>query len=174
MLGKKRLGEIDKVGDDFVARVGPVAGKLEAVARFSAFAPLATALFLDMRAASGVAVVLSMGPVGNDKHLYIFIQTRRRPKAVALVAVDLVESFSDSHAAPLQLDMDKRQAVDQYRHIIARFMRPTGFLVLVDDLKTVIMDVLFIEQIDILDRAVVAMQKPPGNLFSPPGLIRRD
>ena len=59
-----------------------------------------------------VGIVLRIRSVGDDEDLHIFIQPARRPKTVALIAVDLIERLADGNAAPLQFDMYERQAVD--------------------------------------------------------------
>ena len=54
--------------------------------------------------------------------------------------------------------MYKRQTVDKNRHIVASVVRAAGFFVLVYDLQAVVVDVLFVEQIDIFRTAIIAFQ----------------
>ena len=54
--------------------------------------------------------------------------------------------------------MDQGQAVDQDSHVIAHVVLALPLLILVDDLKTVVVDVLLIQQIDVLGRAAVLAQ----------------
>ncbi len=75
MLGEKGLGEINKVGNNFVVCIRPIARKLEAVAGFLAPAAFTAALLIDMRAPGGVAVILGVRTVGNYENLRIFKQT---------------------------------------------------------------------------------------------------
>ena len=81
-----------------------------------------------------------------------------RPEAVALVALDLVERLTDGHAAPLELDMYQRQTVDEDGHVVARVVIACGLLVLVEHLQTVVVDVLFVQQVDAFGRAAVLPQ----------------
>jgi hypothetical protein len=59
--------------------------------------------------------------------------------------------------------MHQRQAVDQYRHIVAVFslaiLLPAGRQVcgvLIDDLQTVLVNVVFTEQINVFYRAILS------------------
>ena len=57
--------------------------------------------------------------------------------------------------------MNQRKAVDQNRHIVAVIMPRTVCLlhfILVDDLQTVIVDVLFVDQRDIFGTAIIPVQ----------------
>ena len=99
-----------------------------------------------------------MGAVRDDKYLHILIQAAGGPKAVPLVALDLVERLPDGHAPALQLDMYHRQAVDQHGHIVAHIPVARSLLVLVDDLQMVVVDVLFVQQIDVFAGTVVLAQ----------------
>lgn len=163
MLGKEGAGEVDEVGDHLVVGVRPERGKLKAVAGFLLFG-LAGGRLPDGIEAGGVGVVLSVGAVGDDKYLHILKQAASRPEGVPLVAVDLVEGLPDGHAPALELDMYQRQAVDQHRHIIAVIVACPlllAHLILVDDLETVVVDVLLVNERDIFGGAVV----PPEHLY---------
>ena len=84
------------------------------------------------------------------------------PKAVSLVAVDLVEGFADIHAAAFQLDVYEGQAVDQDGDVVAVGVGGTAFgfvdLVLVDHLQVVVVDVFLVQQADVFGAAVVTHQ----------------
>ena len=47
--------------------------------------------------------------------------------------------------------MDKGQSVDQNRHIIACVVLTLGFLILVDNLQAVVVNVLFVDELNILE-----------------------
>ena len=103
-----------------------------------------------------------------------------RPEAVALVALDLVERLTDGHAAPLELDMYQRQTVDEDGHVVARVVIACGLLVLVEHLQTVVVDVLFVQQVDVFGRAAVLPQHlhmielNPARLFQNAVVCARD
>ena len=157
VLGKKRLGEVDQIRNDLVVGVCPERGEFKAVAGLFALVPPLTHL-LDVAAAGGVGIILRVRAVGNDKYLHILIKTAGRPKAVALVALDLVERLADGDTAALEFDMYHGQAIDQHRHVIAHIVRASALLILVDDLKEVIVNILFVDEIDIFRRAAVLPQ----------------
>ena len=120
--------------------------------------------------AGGVGVVLRERAVADHEELHVLEQAGAGPEAVALVAVDLVEGLADVHAAALELDVHHRQAVDEDRHVVAvrrgRAALALRDLVLVDDLQPVVVDVLLVDQVDVLDGAVVALREPGRG---PPG-----
>ena len=81
--------------------------------------------------AGRVRIILGIGAVGDHKNLHKLIKSAGCPKAVPLVAVDLVKGLPDGNAPAFQFNMDQRQTVDQHRHIIAvppslRWRRRTG------------------------------------------------
>ena len=112
MPGKKGLGEVHKVGDGVVAAVSPETGELEAVGSFLDAAAAADPALLDVVESCSVGVIFGVCAVGDHEDLDILIEPGFRPKAVPLVAVDLVESLLEGHATALQLHMDQRQTVD--------------------------------------------------------------
>ena len=81
--------------------------------------------------AGRVRIILGIGAVGDHKNLHKLIKSAGCPKAVPLVAVDLVKGLPDGNAPVFQFNMDQRQTVDQHCHIIAvspslRWRRRTG------------------------------------------------
>ena len=68
--------------------------------------------------------------------------------------MDLVKCLADGYAAPLQLDLHHRQTVHQNRHIIAVGMR-ASLLKLLDHLQLVAGLVAFVDQMDVLNPAIV-------------------
>lgn len=116
------------------------------------------ALLFDVAAAGGVGIIFRVCAVGDDENLDILKQAACCPEAVALVALDLVERLADGHAAPLQLDMYQRQTVDEDGHVVARVVIARSLLVLVEHLQAVVVDVLFVQQVDVFGRAAVLPQ----------------
>ena len=158
MAGKERAGKVHQIGNDAVFSIRPKGRKFKAVAcLFAALSGRSGALF-NVAVAGRVGVVFRVRSVGDNKNLHILVQTAASPKAVPLVTVDLVERLLDRHAAPLQFHMNQRQTVYQNRDIIAVIIVAAVFHILVDNLQTVVVDVLFIQQRNIDRRAVLAGQ----------------
>lgn len=157
MLGEKGLGEVHQIGNDFVVSVRPEGGKLEAVAGLFALVPVLV-LLLDVAVPGGVGVIFCVGTVGDHEDLHILIQTAGGPKAVPLVPLDLVEGLPDGHAPALEFHMDQGQTVDQNGHIVACVVPARALFILVDDLQTVVVDVLFVQQIDVFGGPAVLPQ----------------
>ena len=130
---------------------------------------------LDGIVAGAVGVVLGICAVGDHKNLRILVQTAARPERIPLVAVDLVERLPDGHPSPLQFHMNQRKAVDQNRHIVAVIM-PCAvclfYLILVDDLQAVVVDVLLVDQRDIFGAAIIPVQYLHIVFLNLPGLFR--
>ena len=160
MLCKECPGKVDQIRQHAVVRISPVGGKFKAIAGLFLFR-LAVFGVLDGIVAGAVGVVLGICAIGDHKNLHILVQAAARPERITLVAVDLVECLPDGHPAPLQFHMNQRKAVDQNRHIVAVIM-PCAvclfYLILVDDLQAVVMDVLFIDQCDIFGTAIIPVQ----------------
>ena len=160
MLCKECPGKVDQIRQHTVIRIGPVGGEFKAVAGLFLL-DLAVFGVLDGIVAGAVGVVLGICAVGDHKNLHILIQAAARPERIPLVAVDLVERLPDGHPAPLQFHMNQRKAVDQNRHIVAVIMPCTVclfYLVLIDDLQAVVVDVLFVDQRDIFGAAIIPVQ----------------
>lgn len=157
MLGEKCLCEVYQIGNDFVVPIRPEGGELKAVAGLFGFVP-SFALLFDVAAAGGVGIILRVGAVGDDENLDVFKKPACCPEAVALVALDLVERLADGHAAAFELDMYQRQAVDEDGHVVARVVTARSLLVLVEHLQTVVVDVFFIQQVDVFGRTAVLPQ----------------
>ena len=51
--------------------------------------------------------------------------------------------------------MDKGQTVDENGHVIAGVVVALGLLVLIDDLQTVVVDVLFVDELNIFGGSVI-------------------
>ena len=173
MLCKECPGKVDQIRQHAVVRIGPVGGKFKAVAGLFLFR-LAVFGILDGIVASAVGVVLGICAVGDHKNLHILIQAAARPERIPLIAVDLVERLPDGHPAPLQFHMNQRKAVDQNRHIVAVIM-PCAvclfYLILVDDLQAVVVDILLVDQRDIFGASIIPVQHLHIVFLNLPGLF---
>ena len=158
MAGKERAGKVHQIGNDAVFPIRPKGRKFKAVAcLFAALSGRSGALF-NVAVAGRVGVVFCVRAVGDNENLYILIQAAASPKAIPLIAVDLIERLFDGHTAPLQFHMNQRQTVYQNCDIIAVIIVAAVLHILVNDLQTVVVDVLFIQQRNIDRRAVLAGQ----------------
>lgn len=158
VLGEKRLGEVDQIGDDPVVRVSPERGELKAV---GGLALLSSGLLMHGVPARGVGVILGVAAVRDHKDLDILKESAAGKEAVALIAVDLVERLADRDAAAFELDMYHRQTVDEDRDVIAVVVLGAVIpadLILVDDLYKVVVDIFLVDQRDVLAVAVVTAQ----------------
>ena len=75
-------------------------------------------------------------------------------KALFAVTMHLIEGFTNRHTAFLQLHVDQGQTIDQNRHIVAVGVA-ARLLKLLDYLHLVAGNVLFIQQVDVLNMAIV-------------------
>ena len=173
MLCKECPGKVDQIRQHTVIRIGPVGGKFKAIAGLFLFR-LAVFGILDGIVAGAVGVVLGICAVGDHENLRILVQTAARPERIPLIAVDLVERLPDGHPAPLQFHMNQRKAVDQNRHIVAVIM-PCAvclfYLILIDDLQAVVVDVLFVDQCDIFGTSIIPVQYLHIIFLNLPGLF---
>ncbi len=158
VLGKEGAGEINQIRNCPVCAVSPEVGELEAVAALFSAWDRARLLIVQMFFAGGVGVVLGMRAVGEDKELHVFKQPRAAPEAFAVVAIDLVEGFTQGNAAAFELHVHHRKSVDQNGHIVARWVFALGSFILVKHLEAVVVDGAFIKQVNVLVGAVVAPQ----------------
>ena len=175
MLCEKGLCKINQIRNHTVIGICPKAGKLKTVTGLGlTCSPFLTFLF---RIPSGaVGIILCVCTIGNNKNLNIFIQSASRPERIPLVAVNLVECFTDGYTSAFQLNMYKRQTVYQYRNIIAVVMLRTILcgsihLVLINYLQPVIMNVLLIYECNILGRTIITRQDLDIILLYLPGLF---
>ena len=174
MAGEKGLGEVDEVGNDTVVRVRPIGSKFKAVACFALLAGGGAGI-PDSVKTGAVGIVFRVRAVGDDKNLHILKQPRTGIERIALVAVDLIERLADGNAAALQFNVNKRKAVDEHGHIIAVVVLRAvvfGDYVLIGDLQTVVVNVLFVNQRDIFRTSVIAPQDLHIVLLHFAGLFR--
>ena len=145
MFGKERLCKIDKVRNNAVVPVRPKGGKFKAVARFPLFVALRLFFVMNVIETGTVGIVLRIRTVGDDKNLHILEQSAGSPKAVALVAFDLIERFPQFYPASFEFDMHERQTVDQNRNVVPRIVCAARFDILMHDLQLIVVDILFID-----------------------------
>ena len=155
VLGKEGFRKINQVCNYLIVAICPEGSKFKAVAGFLGFLFCSFAHLFDVAVSGGVGVILGMGSIRDNENLHILIQAACRPEAVSLVAFDLIKGFPNSNAPALQLHMDEGQTVDHKRYIIACVVLAFGFLILVDDLQTVVVNVLFVDQLNILRSSVI-------------------
>ena len=173
MTGKERLGKVDQIRNDAVIGICPIRREFKAIAGFALFL-LAGIGILDSVEAGAIGVVLGVRTVGDDKNLRILEQTAASPEGIPLIAVDLVERLADGHAASFELYMHQRESIHQNGYIIAVIMLCALILtdlILIDDLQEIVVDVLFVDQRDVLGRAIIANQHLHVILLDFSGLI---
>ena len=134
MFGKERLCEINKVCDNSVVAICPIGSKLKAIGSFLAMLFASAVVLLDMACSGGIGIILRECAIGDDKNLHILIKSRTRPKAVSLIAVDLVKSFLDRNTTTFQLHMNQRETIYKNGHVIPGVMIAGTFFILIDDL----------------------------------------
>ena len=160
VLGEEGFREVHQIGDGAILGIRPPGGELETVAPAPPGHGAALHRRMGMVVACGVAVVFGKCAIGDDKQLHILEKPAARPEALYAIAVDLVEGLLELHAATLQFNVDQRKAVHKHGHIVAVLTLPTLWSILVDDLKTVVVDVILVNETDIDHGPVV----PPDGL----------
>ena len=101
-------GEVPKVRDDIVLGVSPITCEFKAVTCFFGLAAgdRCTREFFNVAITCGIGVILSVRTIGYDEYLHVFIEATASPKAVALIAFDLVKRFPNGYSPPLEFDMN--------------------------------------------------------------------
>ena len=156
MLGKECLCEVNKVCNNSVVTICPIGSELKAIGSFLTVLFAGAVVLLDMARSGGIGIIFRECAIGDDKNLHILIKSRTCPEAVSLIAIDLVESFLDRNPTALQLHMNQRETVHKNGHVISGIVISGPFFILIDDLQTVVMDILFVNQIDVLGPAIFA------------------
>ena len=110
MLCEKSLCKINQIRDYTVIGICPEAGKLKTVTGLGLTCSPFLMFFFCIPSGT-VGIILCIRAIGNNKNLNIFIQSASCPERVSLVAVDLIECFTDSNSSALQLNMHKRKTV---------------------------------------------------------------
>ena len=152
MLCKKRLSKINQIRDHTIVGVRPEAGKFKAVA-CPRLACSSFLMFLFRISSGTIGIILRICSIRNDKNLNILIQSTPCPKRLSLIAVNLVKCLTNSNTSSFQFNMHERQTINQNGHIIAIVVLCAVLFadrILIDNLQSVIMDVCFINQCNIL------------------------
>lgn len=105
-----------------------------------------------------IAIVLRMSSIGYDEELDIFKKSARCPKALSLIAIDLIECFLYSYSSSLELDMYEWETIHEDSDIIAIGSHTIIGCVLVDDLERIIVNIPLIEDIDIFIFTIISLQ----------------
>ena len=100
MLRKEGLGKVYDIRDNLIVGICPVACKLKAVAGLGLFS-LAALRVLDGIYTGSIGVILGQRSVRDNENLHIFEKSAARPKGITLVALNLVERFTDRHSPAL-------------------------------------------------------------------------
>jgi len=158
MFGKKCLGKVHQVHNRSIGIICPPARKFKTIARLFSFLLLSVLLFFDMRETSCVTVIFGMSSIGNYKDLHIFKQTTPCPKTLSLVTVNLIECFLDSYTSSFEFHMHKGKSVHQNSNIITVWSLPIVDCVLINNLQNIIMDIGFVDEIDIFFCTVITFQ----------------
>ena len=135
---QERASELGQVGNPLVFGVGPVERLLE-------------------RLVLVVREVLGVDAVADHEDLHVLEKAVAGVVRLVLVAVDLVERELEFGPAPLQLDLDEWQAVDQYRDVVPVFPFPLG-ADLVRDLELVHAPFVAVQEADVQGFPAVALQ----------------
>ena len=142
MLCEKRLGKIDKVGNNAIFLIRPKGSKFKRIACFSFSFGIH---FLNMIISRRVGIIFRVRSVRYNENLNVFEKPAVRPKTIALIAVDLIKRFPYIHAAAFQFDMYERQPVYKNGNVVTIFIISAVFLVLMNNLQLVVVDILFVE-----------------------------
>ena len=106
MLCEKGLCKINQIRNHTVIGICPEAGKLKTVTGLGlTCSPFL--MFLFCIPSGTVGIILCVRAIGNNKNLNIFIQSASCPERISLVAVDLIECFTDSNSSAFQLNLQK-------------------------------------------------------------------
>ena len=156
VLREKCLGEIHKVAYRLIVEPCPVGGELKRIACLLLAATFQ--LLLHMAVAGGVAVILGERAVADYENLHKFKESAACPERFAVVAAYLVEGFAHFHASAFQLHVHQWQTVHKDSNIVAVFVAAALGHILVDYLQRIVVDILFVDKIDVHKRAIVARE----------------
>ena len=97
MFGKKGFGKVHQIGNGSIGGICPPTGKLKTVAAFFAFFGSRFTAFFNVPGTGGIAVILGMRAVGDNKQLHKLKQPAICPKALTGVTVNLVKCLGNRH-----------------------------------------------------------------------------
>ena len=101
MLCKESLGKVYQIYDWLVLCISPPRCELKAVACFFTMLGSSIDVFFDVCFSCRVAVILGISAVRDNEYLDILIQSCSSPKAITLIAIDLVEGFLNINTSTL-------------------------------------------------------------------------
>ncbi len=160
MLCEKGFCKINQIRNHTVIGICPETSKLKTITGLClACSPLL--MFFFCIPSGAVGIIFCVRTVGYDKNLNIFIQSASRPERIPLITIDLVKCLTNGNSSAFQFNMYKRQAIDQYCNIITVIIFCTFICanyILIDDLQSIVMDVLFIYECDILRGTIITSQ----------------
>ena len=159
MLSKKSISKINQISNRPVIRIRPPRCKFVDIARLLALFNRPFFSLLNMSKPSSITVILSKRTIRNYKKLHILKQARVGPKRLTVIPVNLIKSLFQLHTTPLQLNMHHGQAINQNSNIITVTTLTTSRLILVDNLQTIIMNISFINQINISYRTIITCKQ---------------
>ena len=173
MSGKECLCKVNQIRNDTIVGICPEGCKFKAVACLFLLG-LTGVCILNGIETGTVGVVLRIRTIRDNKDLSILKQPTSCPEGIPLVAIDLIEGFSDSNTSAFQFDMNERKSIDQNSNIISVIVlgSPCGTNhVLVDDLQEVIMDIFLINDGDVLGRTIITLKNLNIILLNLTGLL---
>ena len=156
-LGQECGGEVGEIGDLVVGGVGPPHGEFVGSRVRGGHLSAHALVFGDVLEAHGVGVVLGVCAVGDDEDLHVAKESVSGAgvEGVALVAVDLVESFAQFFATPLEFDVDQGQAVDENGDVVSIRACAGVDGVLANHLHLVAVNVGLVDEADVFGGAIV-------------------
>ena len=104
-----------------------------------------------------VAVVFCLCAVAHHKDLHILKQSVASPERFSAVAVYLIESLLDAHTSLLQFDVHQWQTIHEDADVVSVGAFAVPYLILVDYLSTIGMNIVFLNEIDVFFLTVVTL-----------------
>ena len=99
MFGKEGPAKVHQIRNGTVVGICPPGGEFKAVAGAFPFLDAPFRCLPDMCGPRGVAVILGMCAVGDNKKLHVFKKPASCPERLPAIAVDLIECFLDIYAS---------------------------------------------------------------------------
>ena len=160
MLCKECAREVHQIRNNTIVGISPETSEFKTIACLLLFC-CALLCVLNGVEASTVGIIFCIRAIGNNEYLGILKQSTSSPERIPLIAIDLVEGFPNSNPTPFQFYMNQWESINKNRHIITIIMLCAlrcANNVLVDDLETVVMNVLLVNERNILAASIIACQ----------------
>ena len=158
MLGKECRCKVPQVGQQGILLIRPVRCEFKGVA-VGFLLSWPASCFLLLGIACGVRVVFRFSTIRNHKNLHKVEHSPACPERISQIAVYLVEGFLDVYASAFQFYVYQWQAIYENGYVIAIFMHTVFHLILVNDLQAVVIDVMFVDELDVFRQAVIHFQR---------------